>query len=215
MGMTFSELISQISKFTNTATLHPKYLFRGQANSSWTLEPSFTRIVNRRKLNRKEALQLERECINRFSISARSLLPIENIITLLPQDGAVDFFGWASVMQHYSAPTRQLDWSCSPWVALYFACCEEENSDASILIADFGKVTYEGDKRLSSAKSKFNVLASDPTSPNILHFMMAYNSNERIDARQGRFSICTNPLLDHKEMIAETGGLQEITIQKT
>ncbi len=213
--MIFSELVNEISQFKNTATLHPNFLFRGQADSNWTLEPSFTRIVNRRKLNRGEALQLERECINKFSISARNLLPVKNTISLLPQNsGEIDFMGWSIVMQHYSAPTRKLDWSCSPWVALYFACCEQEDSDALILIGDFSKVVTEGDKRLSDANANFNVLAADPNSADILHFTMAFNTNERLEAQQGRFSVCTNPLMDHRKMIKDVGGLHEITIPK-
>ncbi len=69
-------------------------------------------------------------------------------------------------MQHYSAPTRILDWSCSPWVALYFACCEEEKADAALLIADFNKVVSEGENRIAkvvndNATSNFIALSSE------------------------------------------------------
>lgn len=213
--MIFSELIDEISQFKNKTTFHPDFLFRGQADNDWTLEPSFTRIVKRRKFNRVEALQLERECINNFSISARSLLPIRNTIALLGKNlHEIDYMGWFSIMQHYSAPTRKLDWSCSPWVALYFACCEQENSDASVLIADFNKVTHEGDKRTKETGGNYGALMSDPNSPDILHFSMAANSNERIEAQQGRFSVCTNPLSDHGQMMSNAGALQKISIPK-
>jgi len=210
--MTFTDLVSQISEFKNTATLYPNYLFRGQADNSWGLEPSLTRIAIKRQLTRQETLQLERECINKFSISSRNLLPVENTISLLPDmNGDLDFLGWGVVMQHYSAPTRLLDWSCSPWVALYFACCEQDK-DASIFIADYRKVVADGDSRLRTIGKGFYKLSTEQDSQDILHFITSRNTNERIEAQQGMFSACTNPLIDHKQLIKNVGGLHEIVI---
>jgi hypothetical protein len=212
--MTFSNLISQLKEFNNTVTLRPNYLFRGQADKSWGLQPSLTRIAKKKQFTRQEILQLERECINRFSVSARNLLPIENTVTLLPNmKGDIDFLGWSVVMQHYSAPTRLLDWSCSPWVALYFACCEGE-SDGSIFIADFGKINEEGNKRLDATRANFHELTTRLESPDILHIMTSLNPNERIEAQQGIFLACTNPLMDHEALLNEVDGLRKIIIPK-
>ncbi|MFM5839996.1 FRG domain-containing protein [Aeromonas rivipollensis] len=210
--MTFSDLISQLKEFNNTVTLHPNYLFRGQADKSWGLQPSLTRIAKKKEFTRQEILQLERECINRFSVSARNLLPIENTVTLLPNmKGEIDFMGWSVVMQHYSAPTRLLDWSCSPWVALYFACCEGE-SDGAIFISDFEKINKEANKKIEAAGKEFYPLTIDLESPNILQSITSYNTNERIEAQQGRFLVCTNPLIDHEKLLNEFDGLRKITI---
>jgi len=208
--MTTEELFIQISQFCNPFTLHPKYLFRGQADSSWSLEPSLTRIVNRRKLTRQQALQVEREGVQRFYISARTILPIEITISLLPKNMNIDSLGWFTVMQHYSAPTRTLDWTSSPWVALYFSCLEKEKSDGSVFIADHQKVVTDAEK--ASPGSTFKPLLFEPDSPDILNFMYSFNSNERIEAQQGRFSICTNPLQDHKVLLEQSGSLETISI---
>ena len=122
--MKLTELKNTIAQYSNTVKFHPNYMFRGQADISWKLEPSFTRLVNKKKLDRNKALQLERECVNNFSISAGILLPLDKTINLTlarfkSQDGGIDFMGWLTLMQHFSAPTRQLDWTTSPWVALY------------------------------------------------------------------------------------------------
>lgn len=216
--MNFSELKEIIDQYSNTVKLHPNFLFRGHADISWKLEPTFTRLANKKKLNRNTALQLERESVNKFSISASQLLPIEKTIGLTlarfksPDGHGIDFFGWFSIMQHFSAPTRSLDWTTSPWVALYFACCELEDCDGAIWLVDFNKATTCAERKLDG--NNFVNLMMHPESPEIVFITMALNSNERIEAQQGRFSICTNPLANHEVQLQNYNSLVKINIPK-
>lgn len=216
----WKELGDELAGFRNLQTLHPQHLFRGQTNTKWTLEPSFTRIVKKRGFNRSQALQLEREAVNKFSISASKLLPLEYTIDLTlsrvkSQDGArIDFLGWFVVMQHYGAPTRTLDWSCSPWAALYFACCEQDELDGALWIADFAKVMQYANEVMPNVKD-FNAAMVEENAPNILVVSgMAYNTNQRIESQQSRLSICTNPLLDHQPLLEEAKALEKVEIPK-
>jgi hypothetical protein len=43
---------------------------------------------------------------------------------------------WLAMMQHYGAPTRLLDWTRSPYVALYFALREDSNGDSVLWAID-------------------------------------------------------------------------------
>lgn len=89
--------------------------FRGQSMAEWTLVP---------KLLRNPSNPSETFLINRFK---------QNAALLLLQNPKNDF-EWLFLMQHYSMPTRLLDWTESPLVALYFAAIENEVSDGALWV---------------------------------------------------------------------------------
>ncbi len=76
--------------------------YRGQASKDWPLMPFYLRL---------EGKQSESTLLKRFKQSAAMLIDTS------PKES----FDWLFLMQHYGVPTRLLDWSESPLVALYFA----------------------------------------------------------------------------------------------
>jgi hypothetical protein len=210
--MSVDQLFSDLNSLTNTMTLHPKTLFRGQSVADWRLLPSFARIAKDKNLSREKAIQLEREGVTKFQNSSRATLPLEETISILPNNGQVDFLGWFSLMQHFSAPTRTLDWSLSPWVALYFAASANENEDGAIWLVDYAAACDGVSKGLKS--HNLAALIHDPAAEEFVAFSTAWNSNPRIEAQQGRSSICTNPLADHVPSLETVGALKKLVVPK-
>ena len=101
---------------------HPntQYIFRGHRRYDWRMTPSLARITDNDIIPEDLALRqlaLFRKAI-RGRISDHSLL----------SDGPEDDELW-SIGQHYGLMTPLLDWTYSPYVALFFAFAKEDQID--------------------------------------------------------------------------------------
>lgn len=110
--------------------------FRGSGKKSYCLSPSIHRHSSISKP--EEIIELEEKIMNRFNQRSVPFLskPLDK-----KNDWEVLFF-----MQHYGIPTRLLDWTENPFIALYFALTSapykvlsgkrEYEEDASIWVLD-------------------------------------------------------------------------------
>ena len=92
------------------------YWYRGQSNQRWNLLPTLAREPN--------SLSREWDLIAKFQQNASLLLN--------PQPTSE--WEWLTIMQHHRVPTRLLDWTESPLVALYFAVTPPDDVDGALWI---------------------------------------------------------------------------------
>jgi hypothetical protein len=98
--------------------------FRGIGTSAYELVPSLYRH-KKVKDGSKNPAQLENEIVERFK---------ERAIPFLEKDIA-EPWGRLFFMQHYGMPTRLLDWSENPLVALYFALVDAKKDDDGNIVS--------------------------------------------------------------------------------
>ena len=106
--------------------------YRGHADENWKLQPSIFRALN----GVEKEHQLFRDMV---AHTPRSFSECKSAIDYLVQ------------MQHYELPTRLLDVSTNPLVALYFACAEEYTPGelfVSAITAAIHGATFQSSSRM-------------------------------------------------------------------
>lgn len=179
-----------------------KWIFRGQSKSDWRLEPSLERAVVRHAETTPGASLTEHWMAHPKDFERHVLLGFQrrahHYIPNPPAEDAV--LEWLALMQHHGVPTRLLDWTFSPYVALYFALEDSLPDDrCAVWAIDSNWVFAEATKTLSEHDATFpdvpdikvfheylnKILFQE--NPSIVATANPIRMNERVAAQQGFF----------------------------
>lgn len=182
------------------------YLFRGHSDKSYELKPSIYRksswISNEDKMIRELIIR----CPYEFSQSKSAF---EKLVK----------------MQHYGMPTRLLDVTENPLVALYFACFSMEQSDGELLMFKIPKNEikyYDSDtvsviSNLSWQDADFGINEHDNVNSfnvdrnqcaaKLLHSIKNEKPHfkNKIDPQHIQSVVCVKPLLDNQRIARQSG----------
>jgi hypothetical protein len=127
---TFNDYLDIIDGFSRQP------IYRGHSDGkNWHLIHSLARLISSENIDQLETYNdwqgLEDHLIGRFQRAAQPYL--ENV----PQTR----LEWIVLGQHYGLPTRLLDWTENPLVALFFALIDEKNTESAVWIIEPGTYT--------------------------------------------------------------------------
>jgi len=111
------EAIADSSWCRHSTRVHSTLVWRGLARSSYSNVSSLARLS-------EDYPQLERHLVRNFRKYAHREAP------------GPTTWDWLSLAQHHGLPTRLLDWTFSPLVALHFATASWPDDEAVLLAVD-------------------------------------------------------------------------------
>jgi hypothetical protein len=109
---------------TKLASYDHRWAFRGMGSATWPLQTSLERLLV------SPVVEAERYLLNAFQRRAH------HHVRDCPDPD--DYLEWLALMQHHGAPTRLLDCTRSPYVALFFALANplDRQGQASVWAID-------------------------------------------------------------------------------
>jgi len=108
-----------IHKLKEVMALKKNIIFRGQKDSDWRLQSTFLRLSTEKNWDSQQ-----REIyLNKLLMGFKNEAIRQNLITDngFTENGQLDELKLLIYAQHYGLPTNLLDWTWSPYVALFFA----------------------------------------------------------------------------------------------
>ena len=140
-----------------------RWIYRGQASNAWPLKTHYSRFLSQTDCVKHKSFSLDPflEMLNRFLLEA-SELQGKNFMNY-------SFVQQMAIAQHHGLPTPILDWTYSPYIALYFAVNDPIHTDENI---EFCVHAINVDKNKQ--------------------YLMSKNAFENMSARE---DICNTPLI--------------------
>ncbi|MFD0964288.1 FRG domain-containing protein [Pseudofulvibacter geojedonensis] len=109
-----------IENIENIFVDHQEFIYRGHQDSDWMLESTFDRYYRLTLENLDENLLPEYDYEEYLQVHLENF-KVNSIGRRINSTRKLNDFEWWALGQHYGLVTPLLDWSKSPYIALYFA----------------------------------------------------------------------------------------------
>lgn len=173
------------------------YLCRGQPDASHDLRPSLVRLLSG-ELDRAKALEAEKRAVEMFKAEAHLHLPQSWLPAPLPEPALAE---WWALMQHYSAPTRLLDWTASLYAAAYFAVSARWDCDGAVYLFQGNAFLTGTNERYGEQTTFINSDFLGAAASSRLTVWTPTRKTDRMVAQQGSFTVALDVLADHGNAI--------------
>lgn len=192
------------------------YVFRGQRNSDWALESTLSRVLNR--TGDVATYSPIVEGVIKDVLESR-------IHHYIHRDEAPkSLLGWHAIAQHHGAPTRLVDFTVLPLVALYFATknLQECDDNCAIWVINFRDLNadcegiFPGVKIDQDPDAFFDEIAKCSENSELQGLWVGEprKVNLRLERQGGTFLIptCTNKSIG--SLLTEVGSRCHIRVEK-
>ncbi len=204
-----TEWVEEVNTYASSGV--SKYLYRGQARPYGSLLPTLTRYLLNTNMSESDRDKLEGEMLKRFVREAHihmDDLPAK--LTVAPIEAT--FLSWWGVMLQYRAVTRVLDWTGSPYVAVYFAVEKDFDKDGEVFcynqeLLENVHAQWVRDQKLKCwpvqlSREAYNSSYMQVDGKAVIHHFIHEEQTARMAAQQGVFTVCTDILADHAKLLA-------------
>jgi hypothetical protein len=201
----WEHFVSQIDtlKQHEESTL-PTWIFRGQSDFGWALKPTILRKLEYYGFLKEKALGIEKNVYREFTSKYHNY-EFKDI----PSINKSQLVIWFTIMQHYSCPTRLLDWTFSPYIAIYFTVKDLFEKDGTLFgyndsrLNKLVSINFKGLKDINEEE-----LLDNPDK-DLLYSIMPTHVSKRAALQKSTFTISTNIMRDHETLIDEIFSLDE------
>lgn len=166
------------------------WVFRGQADSDWSLQTTLERGAKINSTNIRNIPLVEQNIIYKFQRRAIHYLDKcpekENILE------------WLSLIQHHGGPTRLLDFSYSYYVSLFFSI-DQAIKESSIYCLNKDLIRQKGletekwrgldDESQFGSREYCNEALKEQTSNPLVILVEPFSIHERLSRQQGLFAV--------------------------